>query len=181
MIYCFLANGFEELEAIAPIDLLRRAGLTVYTIGVGGKVVTGSHGISVTTDLTADEITLDDTLEAVILPGGMPGTTNLEACESVQRALDFAKANDKYLCAICAAPSVLGHKGFLDGKEATAFPGFEKDLHGAKLSDRFVAVDGKCITARGAGAAVDFGLAIVAALKDSQTAETIRKSIQCPC
>ena len=123
----------------------------------------------------------NETLEAVILPGGMPGTTNLEASDVVQKALDFAKANDKYLCAICAAPSVLGHKGFLDGKEATAFPGFEKDLLGAKLSDSFVAVDCKCITARGAGAAVDFGLAIVAALKDRQTAETIRKSIQCPC
>ncbi len=181
MIYCFLANGFEELEAIAPIDLLRRAGLTVKTVGVGGKVITGSHGIPITTDLTANEIMLDETLEAVILPGGMPGTTNLEASDVVQKALDFAKANDKYLCAICAAPSVLGHKGFLDGKEATAFPGFEKDLLGAKLSDSFVAVDCKCITARGAGAAVDFGLAIVAALKDRQTAETIRKSIQCPC
>ncbi|MBQ5969223.1 MAG: DJ-1/PfpI family protein [Clostridia bacterium] len=179
MVYCFLAPGFEELEAIAPIDLLRRAGLTVTTVGVGEKTVCGSHGIPVTADVTADAIVLDDSLEAVILPGGMPGTLNLEQSPAVQKAIDFAAANGKLLCAICAAPSVLGHKGLLNGKQATAYPGFEADLTGAALSDRFVVTDGNRITARGAGVAVEFGLAIITALKGAAAAERIRKSIQC--
>ena len=179
MIYCFLAPGFEELEAIAPIDLLRRAGLQVKTVGVGGKTISGSHRIPVTCDLEEGDVVLDDALEAVILPGGMPGTTNLEASSTVQTALDFAAEKGKYLCAICAAPSVLGHKGLLKGRAATAYPGFESDLIGAKRTDAFVVTDGTRITARGAGVAVEFGLAIVAALKGAAAAETIRRGIQC--
>ena len=179
MVYCYLANGFEEVEAIAPVDLLRRAGVEVKTVGVGGKVITSSHGIPVTADLTEAQAALTNDLEAVILPGGMPGTLNLEASAPVQAALDFAAANGKYLCAICAAPSVLGHKGLLGGKEAIAFPGFEKDLRGARISEKAVVTDGNVITAKGAGVAVDFGLAIVAALKDKETAAKIRSAIQC--
>ncbi len=180
MLYCFLAPGFEETEAIAPIDLLRRAKIDVLTVGVGAKQITGSHGIPFVCDLTDDAIVLDDTLSGVILPGGMPGTINLENSDSVQRALDYCFENGKLLCAICAAPSVLGHKGFLKGKTAIAFPGFEDDLKGAVLSQTPVAVDGNIITAKGAGVALDFGFAIVAALKDQQTADAIRQSIQCP-
>ena len=179
MIYCFLASGFEELEAIAPIDLLRRAGCEVTTVGIGGKVITGSHGIPFTADITADAVVPDDRLEGVILPGGMPGTLNLEHSAAVQKAIDFAAENGKLLCAICAAPSVLGHKGLLRGKAATAYPGFEKDLFGAKPAEAFVVTDGTCITARGAGVAVDFGLAIIKALKGAEAAETVRRSIQC--
>ena len=145
MVYCYLANGFEEIEALAPVDLLRRAGVEVKTVGVGGSVITSSHGIPVTCDLTED----------------------------------FAAAHGSFICAICAAPSVLGHKGLLDGKEAIAFPGFEKDLIGATVSEKYVVTDGNIITARGAGVAVDFGLAIVAVLKDRATAEKIRAAIQC--
>ena len=180
MLYCFLAPGFEETEAIAPIDMLRRAKMDVRTVGVGAKQITGSHNIPFICDLTDDQIVLDSTLDGVILPGGMPGTLNLENSTQVQRALDYCHQNGKLLCAICAAPSVLGHKGFLKGKSAIAFPGFEDDLKGAVLSDKSVAVDGNIITAKGAGVALEFGFAIVAALKDQQTADTIRASIQCP-
>ena len=180
MLYCFLAPGFEETEAIAPIDLLRRAKLEVKTVGVGAKTVVGSHGIPVVCDLTEDEIVLGDTLDGVILPGGMPGTLNLEKSTVVQKALDYCSENGKLLCAICAAPSVLGHKGLLNGKRATAFPGFEDDLTGAAVSESAVVTDGSVITAKGAGVALDFGLAIVAALKDEATAKAIRAAIQCP-
>ncbi len=179
MVYLFLADGFEEIEALAPVDLLRRAGIEVKTVGVGGGVITGSHGIPVTTDLRSENAPLTAALDAVILPGGMPGTKNLEASKEVQAALDFAAKNGKYLCAICAAPSVLGHKGLLNGKEAIAFPGFENDLLGACVSQKAVVTDGKVITAKGAGVAVEFGLAIVAALKDQATADKIRSAIQC--
>ncbi len=179
MIYCFLANGFEEVEAFAPVDMLKRAKKEVRTVGVSGEFVSGSHGVTVKTDILPDEVVLDNSLEAVILPGGMPGTTNLEKSEFVQNAIDFAVKNGKFVCAICAAPSILGHKGILDGKEAIAFPGFEKDLLGAKISDEYVVVDGKVITAKGAGVAVDFGLEIVSQLCSKELSDNIRASIQC--
>lgn len=179
MVYCFLADGFEEVEAIAPIDMLRRAGVTVKTVGVDSKVIKGSHSIPVECDITVKDIHLNDEIEAVILPGGMPGTKNLEASSDVQSAIDYAVENGKYVCAICAAPSILGHKGLLEGKEAIAFPGFEDDLKGAKISEKHVSVDGQFITAKGAGVAVDFGLAIVAAIKGQDESDKIRKSIQC--
>ena len=180
MLYCFLAQGFEEVEAIAPIDMLRRAKLDVKTVGVGAKTITGSHGIPFVCDLTDGEIALDGALDGVILPGGMPGTLNLEKSETVQAALDYCNLNGKLICAICAAPSVLGHKGLLQNKEATAFPGFEADLLGAVLSDKYVVTDGNVITARGAGVALDFGFAIIAALRDKPTADKIKAAIQCP-
>lgn len=180
MVYCFLAEGFEELEAIAPIDMLRRADVEVITVGVTGKNVTGSHGITFVSDITADEVVLSDKLEAVILPGGMPGTLNLEKSNKVQKAIDFAVEEGKYVCAICAAPSILGHKGLLIGKEATAFPGFEKDLEGAEISNAYVCSDGKFITARGAGVAVDFGLEIVAKLVSKEKSIELKRTIQTP-
>ncbi len=178
MVYCFLADGFEELEAIAPIDMLRRAGVKVMTVGVTEKNVTGSHGITFVADITADEVAFSDEIEAVILPGGMPGTLNLEKSDVVQRAIDFAVNNDKYVCAICAAPSILSHKGLLKGKKATAFPGFEKDLEGAIPGDECVCTDGKFITARGAGVAVMFGLEIVSRLVSFEKSKELEKTIQ---
>ena len=178
MVYCFLADGFEELEAIAPIDMLRRAGVEVITVGVTGKNVIGSHGITVVADITADEVVFSNSIDAVILPGGMPGTLNLENNETVQRMIDFAAENGKYLCAICAAPSVLGHKNLLTGKKATAFPGFEKDLYGAEIAEEYVCRDGKFITSRGAGVAVKFGLEIVCALTGEEKSREIEKTIQ---
>ena len=179
MVYCFLADGFEETEAIAPVDMLRRAGVTVKTVGIGKSVITGSHGISVICDLSDSELRLTDELDGVILPGGMPGTLNLDASQAVHSAVDFAVSHQKLVCAICAAPSILGRKGLLSGKKAIAFPGFEKELEGAIISKDPVVKDGVFITAKGAGVAVDFGLEIVAALVSRAKSDEIRSSIQC--
>ena len=178
MVYCFLADGFEEVEAIAPIDMLRRAGVEVKTVGVSGDVIDGRHGIKVIPDVDIKDITLDDSLEAVILPGGLPGATNLEESADVQKAIDFANEKGKLICAICAAPQILGHKGLLEGKEAIAYPGFEDELKGAIISKEYVVRDGNIITAKGAGVATEFGLKIVGALKNEALAEEIGKAIQ---
>ena len=177
MICVFLAEGFEEVEAIAPVDVLRRAGLEVKTVGVGGKVIEGSHGIKVTADITEDEVSTDN-LDAIVLPGGMPGTINLENNSTVQKLIDFCDAYDKYLCAICAAPSVFGHKGLLSGKEATSYPDYQSHLEGAKLSENYVACDGRFITARGAGVSLRFGAEIAAAFVGREKAYKIIESMQ---
>lgn len=179
MVYLFLADGFEIIEALAPVDMLRRAKIDVQTVGVTGKTVCSSCGVEVNADITMDEFEYHD-VDAVVLPGGMPGTNNLENSAAVQSAIDKAVENQAFVCAICAAPSVLGHKGLLKGKEAIAFPGFEDALDGAVLSDKYVVTDGKFITAKGAGVATQFGLEIVRALADDETAENVRKTIQCP-
>lgn len=179
MVYVFLANGFEEMEALAPVDLLRRAGVEVFTVGVGSDMIVSSHNIPVKTDTTVDKIVLKDELEMIVLPGGMPGTLNLEANGIVQSSIDYCVENKKYVCAICAAPSILGHKGLLKGRNAICFPGFEEDLCGAIISEKYVVSDGNFITARGAGVAVDFGLEIVKALGGSELSNKIRETIQC--
>ena len=179
MVYVFLANGFEELEALAPIDILRRAGLHVMTVGVGGENITAAHKVVFTADTTVDKIELNNDLDMIVLPGGMPGTLNLENDDYVQAAIDYCVKNDKYVAAICAAPSILGHKGLLKDKEAICFPGFETDLEGAKLSDSAVAVDGRFITAKGAGVCIEFALTLVRKLVSEEKAEEIRKGIQC--
>ena len=179
MIYVFLANGFEEVEALAPVDMLRRAKLDVTTVGVTGKTVTGSHGIPVTADITAEELNIGADMEMIVLPGGMPGTLNEEASPTVQAAIDYCTANDRWIGAICAAPSILGHKGLLKGKTAVCYTGFEKELTGAQIGSTGVVTDGKIITARGAGVAVDFGLALVGALAGAETQAQIRASILC--
>ena len=178
MVYIFLADGFEIIEAMSPLDMLKRAKIDVKTVGVTGKVVTSSCGVQVVSDMEIAEFDFYD-VEAIVLPGGMPGPLNLENSESVQKAIDNAVHINIPVCAICAAPSVLGHKGLLSGKEATCFPGFEDSLEGAEMSDRYVVTDGNFITARGAGVSVDFGLAIVEKLKGKEAAEEIRKTIQC--
>lgn len=179
MVYVFLANGFEEIEALAPIDILRRAGVEVVTVGVGSSEIVSSHKVKFGTDTTVDKIVLDDKLEMVVLPGGMPGTLNLENDDYVQAAIDYCVNNDKYVAAICAAPSILGHKGLLNGKEATCYPGFEEALEGVKLSEKYVACDGKFITARGAGVCIEFGLKLAEKLTNAEKADNIKKSIQC--
>ncbi len=177
MIYVCLAEGFEETEAITPIDLLRRAGAQVTVVGVTGKTVTGSHGIPVVADKEIGEID-DSDVELVVLPGGMPGTLNLENSEGVQRLIDTAARQGALLGAICAAPSILGHKGLLNGKTAVCFPGFEKDLTGAVPGTEETVRDGNIITSRGAGSAVSFGLKLVEALYGEKQAEELGKTIQ---
>ncbi len=177
MIYVFLADGFEECEAIAPIDILRRAEIEVLTVGIDSKSVTGSHGITVQCDISEDEAVFND-LEGIILPGGMPGTLNLENNGTVQKFIDFAVSNNLLIAAICAAPSILGHKNLLNGKKATCFTGFEKELLGALVSDEPVICDQNIITAYGAGAAFDFGFKILSAVKGTATAKNLRKQMR---
>lgn len=179
MVYVFLADGFEEVEALTPVDLMRRAGIEVQTVGVTGDVVIGSHQIPVKADITVDEIQLNDKIEMIVLPGGMPGTINLQNDVYVDQTIDFCVKNDKYISAICAAPKIIGAKGLLDGKNAICFPGFEEELLGAKLSDDIVVKDGKFITAKGAGAALKFGLKIVETLVSKEQANKLEESLQC--
>lgn len=178
MIYVFLAPGFEEIEALAVVDVLRRAELEVLTVGVGEDFVVGSHQIPVAADIYERDLVLDDKTDAIVLPGGMPGTLNLEKSAVVQKAIDWAVKNNKIVCAICAAPSILGHKGLLDGKKATCFPGFEEELFGANVSKDFVVKDGNFITAKGMGSAIEFGLQIAEILTNPLEVKKIRASLQ---
>jgi len=177
MIYVFLAEGFEECEALAPIDILRRAGIETVTVGIGDKTVIGSHKIPIVCDITEDEI-CENGLEGIILPGGMPGTLNLEKNGTVQMFIDFCSEKDLLIGAICAAPSILGHKNLLKDKKATCFSGFEKDLIGAEVLNEPVVRDGNIITAYGAGAAFEFGFKILSFLKDNKTAQDLRKQMR---
>ena len=179
MIYVFLAEGFEEVEALTPVDLLRRAGKDVCVVGIGSQIIKGSHGISVVCDTDNGLVSFDENTEMIVLPGGMPGTLNLEADKCVQNAIDYCVNNDKYIAAICAAPSILGHKGLLEGRKATAFPGFEKELNGAIYTGALVEVDGKIITAKGAGAAMKFALKLVEILTGVESAKALEASLQC--
>lgn len=179
MIYVYLANGFEETEAIAPIDLLRRSGKKVLTVGIGDNVITSSHGVTVVTDTIDKEAVLSDELEMIVLPGGMPGTLNLEKSEIVQSAIDYCVENNKFIGAICAAPSILGHKNLLQGKKAVCYEGFEEQLLGAEVLKTPVAVDGNIVTARGAGVAVQFGLKLVEVLISKQESERQSGAIMC--
>ena len=180
MLYMFLADGFEETEAIGTLDVIRRAKIPVQLVGVAGEYVTGSHGVEIKTDIRADEI---DSFEmtGIILPGGMPGTLNLEKSQTVKNTVSYCADNDRYVCAICAAPSVLGHMGLLKGKTACCFPGFENELEGADVSENYVCRDGKIITAKGMGAAIDFSEKITACLINESKAKKIKESLQCPC
>lgn len=207
MIVLFLAPGFEEVEALAPLDLLRRAGLEVKTVAIGAAdqwnvdyfdvtatnvrgtevAVTGTHGITVHADMSeasfcryaAEHLPVSDPapIEAVILPGGMPGATNLDASPVVDSTLEAAHRAGAYLCAICAAPLVLGKRGYLVGKRATCYPGFEKYLEGATVGGKVVR-DGKVITAAGMGVAQEFGFEIISALVSPEKAGEIREAIQ---
>lgn len=179
MIYLFLAPGFEETEAIAPLDIIRRAEIDIATVGIGGKVVIGSHGIPVTADVMCTEIMPDSELEGIILPGGIPGTLNLEKSGTVQKFIDYTIINRKLVAAICAAPSILGHKGLLVNKNVCCFPGFEEQLAGAILCYDPVSVCDNIITSRGVGTAVQFGLAIVGYLKGAAAAKRLGDTIQC--
>ncbi len=180
MIYVFLAQGFEETEAVAPIDLLRRCGKEVYTVGIGDNIIKSSHDINVLTDTEDLLIELNSELEMIVLPGGMPGTVNLEGSKAVQAAIDYCAEHNIFIGAICAAPSILGHNGLLKGKKAVCYSGYEKELTGAEVLDVPAVIDGNIITARGAGAAVEFGLKLVEALVSKERSDKLREAILCP-
>ena len=177
MVYMFLADGFEEVEALCPLDLLRRAGAEVKTVGITGKIVTGSHNISVTADIAAEDVVLDRNLEMIILPGGMPGTSNLDASGTVHEAIRYAAERGITIGAICAAPMILGKLGYLSGRSAICYPGFEKYLVGANISAKSVVTDENFITAKGMGVALPFGLTLVSSLFGEETAEELRRSV----
>jgi 4-methyl-5(b-hydroxyethyl)-thiazole monophosphate biosynthesis len=178
MIYFFLADGFEEVEAFAPIDLLRRADLEVVTVGINKKRVVGAHSIAVESDIDAETFLKGSVKpEMIVFPGGMPGTKNLDESPISDFAISLAAKSDAFIAAICAAPMILGKRGLLCGRTATCYPGFEKHLEGAFLSDKHVVRDGKIITAAGMGVAVPFGLELVSALKGSVFADKLRKAI----
>lgn len=177
MIYVFLAQGFEESEAIVPIDCLRRCEKQVVTVGIGDNIITGSHGITIVADIEDRDVAFDSSLEMIVLPGGAPGTLNLEKSPIVNAAIDYCTANNLYIGAICAAPSILGHKGLLNGKKAVCFPGYEQELTGAYIQDEYAVIDGKIITARSAGAAIDFGLKLVEALVSKEASIKLGDSL----
>lgn len=178
MIALFLADGFEEIEALATVDILRRAGYELVTVGVGSRQITGAHQIAVTADISEDQLTIED-LNMVVLPGGMPGAKNLEKSPIVQQAVRYCLEHTRYVAAICAAPFILGHMGALQGRSAVCYPGYEEDLTDAKISAESVCVDHNIITAKGAGVAIPFALKIVEVLSGEQAANKLRVSMQC--
>ena len=177
MVYLLLGTGFEETEAIAPLDLLRRAGIRVLTVGINGKTVYGSHNIGVEADITIDEMDLTD-LDMIILPGGLGGVASARASKAAMDALAFAWENGKFVAAICAGPTVLADLGITDGRKATCYPGCEGGMGQAELVPGAACVrDGKLITGTSAGCAIPFGLALIAALKGEEASNAIAKQI----
>ena len=176
MVYFFLADGFEEIEALCPLDLCRRAGIEAKTVSITEKKeVTGSHGITVRADLCVDDRLSD--FDMIVLPGGMPGSTNLDNSPFIDACLNYALKNDRYIAAICAAPMILGKRGLLKGKEAICFPGFEEYLEGATVSDKRVVLDGKILTAAGMGVSHDFGLKMVEIFCGKEVADKLCGSV----
>lgn len=173
----FFAQGFEEIEALTVVDGCRRAGIEVVMTAVdNGKTCTGSHGIEVTMDTSLEEVDFEE-LDMIVLPGGMPGTKNLEKCDVLMKQVDAFYNNGKWIAAICAAPSIFGHRNILSGKKACCYPGFEKELIGADVTTMPVECDGNVITARGMGCAIDFTLKIIEVLVDDSKAEEISTGI----
>ncbi len=179
MVYLFLADGFEEIEALTPVDLLRRAGIEVTTVGVGSNAVTGAHGITVSADMSYIDATarIGEDMEMVILPGGMPGTKNLDASAAVSAFLAVCRVQDIPVAAICAAPMILGKRGMLKGKRAVCYPGFEEYLDGAEIQDTGVVRDGNIITARAMGSASEFAIEIIKLLRGDDVAKKVSDSV----
>lgn len=176
MILVLLADGFEEIEALAPVDMLRRAGLEVVTVGVMGKVANGSHGIPVVCDAMPEDIDLGK-VELAIFPGGMPGATNLDASPYTDKVIEAVEKHGGRLAAICAAPLVLGRRGLLKGRTAICYPGFESELIGATVSKSSVVTDGNITTAKGMGVAIEFAKELVSLMADKETAEKLGAAI----
>lgn len=173
----FFAEGYEEIEALAVVDVCRRLKLEIDMVSITGeKTVQGSHGIFVGMDKIFEEITCAD-YDMLVLPGGMPGTKNLEAFEPLMAQIDAFFEGGRYIGAICAAPSIFGHRGILKGRKACCFPGFESHLEGAEVTSGPVEIDGNVVTSRGMGTAIDFGLAIAGLFTDKEKVDALAKSI----
>lgn len=177
MVYMLLGTGFEETEAVAPLDLLRRAGVEVMTVGINGKTVYGSHKIGIEADMEIQDLDFS-TIDMMILPGGLGGVASNCACPKALEALRYAWDNGKFVAAICAGPTVLADLHITDGKNATCYPGCEGQMGSAVMAESAAVVtDGRLITGTSAGCAIPFGLALVEALKGPDVAQTIRKQI----
>ena len=175
--YIFIAEGFEEMEAVTPVDLLRRVGMDAKLVSVtGNKTVTGAHGVPYLADVLFEDIDAASA-DALVLPGGMPGTLNLKAHAGLAEALKAGAAAGKYICAICAAPMVLGGLGLLAGKKATIYPGMEEHLTGAMPEAIPVVTDGKTVTSRAPGTAIPFALKLAELLAGKEAAEALKKDI----
>lgn len=173
----FLANGFEEIEALTVVDLCRRAGIDTHMVSImGEREVTGSHNITVKSDMLLEEVDFAS-LSMLVLPGGMPGTKNLEACVPLMKQLDAFYESGRYISAICAAPSIFGHRGYLQGRNACSYPGFEDQLTGAEVSENQVEVSEHVTTSRGLGTAIPFALAIVERFCGKEKAEELAKGV----
>lgn len=178
MVYLFLAEGFEECEALIPLDILRRANVEIKTIGVTGKTVCGSHNVPFVCDEEIENIEFSSDISAIILPGGMPGTLNLKANKKLENLILEANNSGLIIAAICAAPLILGNLGLLEDRNAVCYPGFEDELIGAQISEKSVTKDGNIITAKGVGAAFDFGFEILNAITNTpEKTEELKKTM----
>ena len=177
MVYVLLGTGFEEIEALTPVDLLRRAGVPVKTVGLNGKTVFGGHAIGVACDLTIEELDTADA-EMIVLPGGLGGVASIRACGRALEAVKAVHGNGKFVAAICAGPTVLADLGLLTGRKATCYPGQIPNMRDALVVENAACVtDGKVITGTSAGTAVPFALALIEALKGADAAKVIADQI----
>jgi 4-methyl-5(b-hydroxyethyl)-thiazole monophosphate biosynthesis len=176
MVYILLGTGFEETEAIAPLDLLRRAGIPVQTVGVNGRLIYGGHGIGIEADIVLGQMDLT-ALEMIILPGGLGGVASIKACPAAMEAVAFAHNNNKLIAAICAGPTILASLGITNGKNAVCYPGCEEQMGSAKMTHEAAVRDGNVITGTSMGCAVPFGLMLIEALTDPETAQRIKNQI----
>lgn len=179
MVYFLLANGCEEIEALAPVDFLRRAGVKVTTVSLKGGVVCGAHGIEISADRVFPDADFSDA-EMIVLPGGMPGTTNIDEFPGITELLASVYGRGGYLAAICAAPMILGKRGYLKGKSAICYPGFEDFLEGATISSSPVVRDGRIVTAKSAGFAWQFGYVLGEILAGKEVCKKVRESLFLP-
>lgn len=177
MVYLFLADGFEEVEAITSIDYIRRCNIEVCSVGINGKQIKGSHGLVVEADIEISEYNPSQVNDMIILPGGLDGTENLKSNSKIIQALKNACVNSS-VAAICAAPSILGELGLLKGKKACCYPGFEKYLKGAKISFEPVVADGNIITSRGPGTAQQFAFEIIQYLAGREKSDEIAQQVK---
>lgn len=176
MVYIFLADGFEEMEAIVPRDILKRGGVEVLTVGVTGDLVTSAYGLKIKTDVTIESVDIDD-IEGIVLPGGMPGTLNLKNNQKLLEIVKYSFEKRLLIGAICAAPSILGNMNILKNKSACCYPGFEKELIGANILNESVTIDQNIITSRGPGTAIHFGFALLSYLKGEDTLKNVKNEM----
>lgn len=173
MVYILLGKGFEETEAIAPGDILRRAQIPMEYVGIGGKIVEGAHGISLVADITVEEMDLEK-MDMIVMPGGLGGVESIEGSQTAMAAVEYALNHDKFVAAICAAPMILGKRGWLDGRNAVCYPGCESGMGKAIVhGEKEAVVDGRIITGRAPGAAIEFGLTLAGMLPGEYSPDEI--------